>query len=49
MSINRLITKGNYNTMAARTPVKIDSNNLKEMSADDKTAIINRAKWLYLA
>ena len=35
--------------MAARTPVKIDSNNLKEMSADDKTAIINRAKWLYLA
>jgi len=34
--------------MAARTPVKISSNNLKEMSADDKTAIINRAKWLYL-
>ena len=35
--------------MAARTPVKIDSNNLKEMSSSDKTAIINRAKWLYLA
>ena len=34
--------------MAARTPVKISSNNLKEMSADDKTAIINRAKWLYM-
>ena len=35
--------------MAARTPVKIDSNNLKEMSSSDRDAIIARAKWLYLA
>ena len=34
--------------MAARIPIKISSANLKEMSTDDKAAIISRAKWLYL-
>ena len=35
--------------MAAQIPVKISSNNLKQMSTDDKAAIVARAKWLYLA
>lgn len=35
--------------MAARTPVKLSSNNLQEMSSGDRDAIIARAKWLYLA